>query len=161
MEERVVIGVVRAPHGVRGTLRVSAPGSGRHLREGVRPLVDGERRRIVRVRKTPKGFLVDLEGVESRDAAAALRGAELALERTELDELGPEEFYFDELIGLRAVEEGGAPLGEVVGVLENPAHETLVIRDGGREVLVPFVSEQVLKVDLEKGVVIVRLLPSR
>ena len=58
----VEIGRIVAPHGRRGTLKVRAAGSGRHLREGVEPFVAGLRRRISQVRTTPKGYLVDLEG---------------------------------------------------------------------------------------------------
>src|SRR5918993_5260099 len=81
----VVIGVVLAPHGVRGTLRVRALGAGKHLRTGTEPVVAGIRRRISAVRKTPKGFLLDLEGVESRGGARSLKGQEILLDRDELD----------------------------------------------------------------------------
>ena len=89
----VVIGVVVAPHGVRRTVRVRAIGSGRHLREGVEPVVAGGRRRISRVRETPRGFLLDLDGVEDRPGAASLRGEQLVLDRSELDAPGEGEFY--------------------------------------------------------------------
>jgi ribosomal 30S subunit maturation factor RimM len=70
----VAIGVVVGPHGVRGTLRVRALGQGIHLREGEAPVLAGRRRRISNVRNTPKGFLLDLEDVEDRSGASALRG---------------------------------------------------------------------------------------
>ena len=56
----VAIGRIVGAHGVRGTVKVKALGSGRHLRKGVEPLVDDERRRILTARETPKGFLVDI-----------------------------------------------------------------------------------------------------
>jgi 16S rRNA processing protein RimM len=114
----------------------------------------------VRVRQTPKGFLVDLEGVESREEAGALRGAELLLDRSELDGLEEEEYYFDDLVGLEAVDERGEVLGQVTEVLENPAHETLVVENEGGEIsMIPFVAEQVPGVDLARGRVLVRPLP--
>src|SRR5215213_8537705 len=85
----VAIGVVVAGHGVRGTLRVRAIGAGNHLRKGVEPVLAGARRRIFSVRQTPKGFLVDVEGVGTRVEATSLRGEELLLDRDELD--APEE----------------------------------------------------------------------
>ena len=96
----VVIGVVLAPHGLHGTLRVRATGSGSHLREDVEPVVAGRRRRISHVRRTPKGFLVDLEGVEDRAAAAACTGEDLVLDRSELDVPGEGLFYVGDLVGL-------------------------------------------------------------
>ena len=154
----VVIGVVVAPHGTRGTLRVRASGSGRHLREGVEPVVAGRRRRISQVRKTPRGFLVDLEALGDRTGASALRGEELVLDRQELDAPGEGEFYVDDLIGLTAVSEAGEVFGTVEETFETPAHEVLVVRkrDDAPALYVPFTVEHVPEVDLDAGRVIVR-----
>jgi len=152
-----VIGVVVAPHGVRGTVRVRATGSGRHLREGVEPFVAGRRRRISRVRETPKGFLLDLEGVEDRSGAAALKGGELVLDRRELDAPEDGEFYVGDLVGLRAVDDAGGILGTVEETFETPAHEILVVRkEGVPPLYVPFTLEHVPRVDLEARCVVVR-----
>ena len=156
----VVIGVVVAPHGTRGTVRVRATGSGRHLREGGRPVVAGRRRRISQVRKTPKGFLVDLEGVGDRSGAAALRGEELLLDRQELDAPGEDEFYVDDLIGLMAVSEDGEVFGTVQETFETPAHEILVVRKeeepDAPALYLPFTLEHVPEIDLGAGRVVVR-----
>jgi 16S rRNA processing protein RimM len=153
----VVIGVVLAPHGVGGTVRVRATGSGRHLREGVEPLVAGRRRRISRVRETPKGFLLDLEGVEDRSGAAAFKGEELVLDRRELDAPEEGEFYVGDLVGLRAVDDAGGIFGTVEETFETPAHEILVVRkEGVPPLYVPFTREHVPRVDLEARCVVVR-----
>lgn len=155
-----MIGIAGTPHGISGTLRVKVTGSGVHLREGVEPTISGVRRRIRRVRETPKDFLVDLEGVETREAAEGLRGAELLLESSVLDPLDTDEFYIHSLLGLEVAGEDGESLGQVADVIENPAHEILVIKNG-TEYLVPFVSEQVLEVDIDGGRMVVRLLPGQ
>jgi 16S rRNA processing protein RimM len=154
----VVIGVVLAPHGLRGTLRVRATGSGGHLREGVEPFVAGRRRRISHARRTPKGFLIDLEGVEDRAGASALKGEELVLDRSELDAPGEGVFYVADLVGLRAVNEAGEAVGIVEETFETPAHEVLVVRkeEGAPALYVPFTLEHVREVDLEGGVAVVR-----
>lgn len=160
LSDPVVIGVAVAPHGVRGTVRVRATGSGGHLREGSEPLVGGERRRILRVRPTPKGFLVDFEGVEGRDQALALKGRELLLDRSELDAPGEDEFYVGDLVGLAAVRVSGEALGTVRETFDTGAHEVLVIRSSEpavAEIYVPFTFEHVPEVDLDEGRLVVRL----
>ena len=153
----MVIGVVVAPHGVRGTVRVRATGSGRHLREGVEPVVAGGRRRISRVRETPRGFLLDLDGVEDRPGAASLRGEQLVLDRSELDAPGEGEFYVGDLVGLTAVSDAGEIVGTVRETFETAAHEVLVIRRGeASAVYVPFTLEHVPDVDLEAARLVVR-----
>ena len=158
LSDAVVIGIVAAPHGVRGTVRVKPPGSGRHLREGVEPVIKGERRRILVARETPKGFLVDLEGVGDRDLAASLRGAELLLDREELDAPEEEEFYVGDLVGLSAYDGAGTYIGKVADLFETPAHEVLVVRDGPAvEHYVPFTFEHVPTVDLEGDRIVMNL----
>ena len=158
LSDPVVIGVVLAPHGLRGTLRVRATGSGRHLREGVAPVVAGHRRRISHVRETPKGFLVDLEGVEDRVGASAFKGEELVLDRSELDAPGEDVYYVGDLVALRAMNEAGEDVGIVEETFETPAHEVLVIRkeEGAPVLYVPFTLEHVPELDLGRGVVVVR-----
>ena len=152
----VPIGVVVGPHGVRGTLRVRAFGSGRHLREGMEPVVGGTRRRISASRETPKGFLIDVEGVGSREAARSLKGEELLISRGDLDPPEEGEFYVADLMGLTAIDDSGEVLGEVSDTFETAAHEVLVVRRGRQEIFVPFTLEHVPNVDLESRRVVVR-----
>ncbi len=154
----VVIGTITTPHGVRGTLRVKTPGSGRHLKAGVEPFVGGERRRILKSSATPKGFLVDLEGITSRADAEKLRGVQLTLDRRELEETGEDEFYAGDLIGLKAFDDSGGFLGIVAETFETPAHEILVLVCDGEsdgELYVPFTTEHVPEVSVEGGFLVV------
>ena len=161
LSDPVVIGFVAAPHGTRGTVKVRPAGSGRHLREGVEPVIAGRRMRISHARQTPKGFLLDLEGVGDRSRAAALRGEELRLDRRELDAPEEGEFYVGDLIGLIAINDGGEVGGVVDETFETPAHEILVIRNEDEPALperyVPFTAEHVPKLDLAAGQVVVRV----
>jgi 16S rRNA processing protein RimM len=157
--EPVVIGVVVAPHGVRGTLRVRALGTGKHLRKGVEPVIGGARYRISSVRQTPKGFLVDVEGVGSRADATSLKGEEVLLEREELDATEEGEFYVADLVGLTAVNDAGEVLGTVDDTFETGAHEVLVVsgKNAGQELYIPFTLEHVPELDLESRRVVIRV----
>ena len=152
----VPIGVVVGPHGVRGTLRVRAFGSGRHIREGMEPVVGGARRRISAARETPKGFLVDVEGIGSREDASSLKGEELLIGRGDLDPPEEGEFYVADLVGLTAIDDAGEVLGVVSDSFETAAHEVLVVRRGHQDVYVPFTLEHVPNVDLESGRLVIR-----
>ena len=160
LSDPVVIGFVAAPHGTRGTVKVRPAGSGRHLREGVEPVIGGRRMRISHARQTPKGFLLDLEGVGDRSEAAALRGEELRLDRRELDAPEEGEFYVGDLIGLTAKDEVGEVVGIVEETFETAAHEILVIRNKEEpalpELYVPFTEEHVPELDPAAGLVVVR-----
>jgi len=157
LSDPVAIGVVVAPHGVRGTLRVRPLGSGKHLRRGMEPVVAGAKRRISATRETPKGFLVDVEGIGSREDATSLKGEELFLDRAELDAPEEGEFYVADLVGLTAVDAAGESVGIVEDTFETAAHEVLVVRGKGVQYLyVPFTLEHIPVLDLESGRVVIR-----
>jgi 16S rRNA processing protein RimM len=156
LSDPVAIGVVIGPHGVRGTLRVRALGAGRHLRRDSEPVVADVRRRISAARQTPKGFLLDLEGIDSRADADAVRGEEMYLDRHELDEPEEGEFYVTDLVGLTAVDDDGEVFGTVEDTFETAAHEVLVVHRENEDLYVPFTLEHVPEVDLEAGRVVIR-----
>ncbi len=139
-------------------MRVRALGAGKHLRIGTEPVVAGVRRRISAVRQTPKGFLLDLEGIESRAGARSLKGQEIVLDRAELDAPEEGEFYVADLVGLTAVDDAGAVVGTVDDTFETAAHEVLVVReeDDRQELYLPFTLEHVPEVDLEAGRILIR-----
>jgi 16S rRNA processing protein RimM len=93
-------------------------------------------------------LLAQLEGVDGRDAAEALKGLEVAVDRAEFPQAEEGEYYWDDLIGLEVVNTEGVALGRVEGLLETGAHDVLRVV-GERERLIPFVDAYVREVDLE------------
>lgn len=139
-------------------MRVRAFGSGKHLRKNFEPVIGGARYRVFSVRHTPKGFLVDVEGIGSRADADSLRGEEILLERKELDSTAEGEFYVADLVGLTALNDAGEVLGTVDDTFETGAHEVLVVggTNAGGELFVPFTLEHVPELDLESRRVVIR-----
>ena len=152
----VVLGRVGAPFGVQGWVKVTSyTDPGASIADYAQwTLVRGGEARQVRVlesKRAGQSVAVRLEGVETREAAQALTGAEVQVDRSELPPTGPREHYLHDLLGLEAVNRDGVPLGRVDGFLELPAHPVAVLRDGERERLVPLVRERLVAVDLEAG----------
>jgi 16S rRNA processing protein RimM len=154
--ELVLVGRVVKPQGRRGEVAVE-PFSDRGDRfPGLTRVfagAPGSEARELRVAGCfpHKGrFVLKLEGVDSIDDAERLRGAELRIPETELEQLPPGSFYYHQLQGLAALDEQGVPLGEVESVMETGAPtRVLVVRGAEGETLVPFASEFVKSVDLE------------
>lgn len=95
-----------------------------------------------------KSVVARLQGVEDRDAAAALMGWSIAIDRAQLPKLESDEFYWVDLVGLRVVTAMGIELGVVDHLIETGANDVLVV-NGERERLIPFLMGQtVLNVDL-------------
>ena len=135
----VTAGVVGRTHGLDGSFHVEHPDH--PLDVGTVVQVEGRERTVERRAGTDRRPLVRVSGVDSREAAAGLRGKLLLVETT----LAEGEWLADDLVGCRV--EG---LGEVVRVIAAPSCDLLEL--GGGE-LVPLVSDAVLSVDLDGGTI--------
>jgi 16S rRNA processing protein RimM len=76
----------------------------------------------------------------------------VALPRAALPETRSGEYYWADLIGLAVVNTGSKELGSVVGMLQTGANDVLVVQ-GERERLIPFIATVVREVDLKAGVI--------
>lgn len=100
-------------------------------------------------------LVVKLRGCDGREAAAQLRGRQVAVARDALPRTGANEFYWVDLIGLRVESTGRYDFGVVAGVLETGANDVLVVVKDTVERLIPFIAEVIRKVDVEAGVITV------
>lgn len=98
----------------------------------------------------PNGTAAKLAGCDDRDAAERLRGAEVAVPREALGEAGDGSMYRVDLVGLEVVDDRGASLGRVESFFETGDTSVMVV-DGGRERMIPFVPGYVKAVDREAG----------
>ena len=153
----VAVGRVSRPHGVRGALRVVLHDAGSQTLAQVaevrvcgRPYAVRSARRLG---STPAAFLLELEGIATREAADALRGAEIEIARAEVP-LAPGEYLVGDLVGCRAFDVAGRPLGCVRSIFHNGAQDVLVL-DGDR--MVPLCEEWVVELDLEARRLVVDL----
>ncbi len=157
-DERLCVGAIAGTHGVRGLVKIKSFTEDPLDLSAYGPLTDqsGRRRFQVAVTGRAKGLVIaHIEGVEDREAAQALRGAQLYAARAALPEPAEEEYYHMDLIGLEAQDRGGASLGRVVAVQNFGAGDILEIaRPEGEPLLVPFTKAAVPIVDLAGGRVV-------
>ena len=147
MERRVLMGLVLGAHGIKGTVRVLSYAAVPEDIASYGPLEDesgGRRFSLTVVGKARGAVLAEVEGIGDRDAAAALKGTKLYLERSALPAPADGEFYWDDLVGLRAELIGGTALGEVVAVHDYGGGASLEVkRETGAPVMVPFTNRAV------------------
>jgi 16S rRNA processing protein RimM len=102
-----------------------------------------------------KGVVAKLAGCDSRDRAAPLLGAAIAVSREQFPDVEPGEYYWTDLLNLQVVTQAGVQLGVVDYLLETGANDVLVVK-GDRERLIPFVARDVIsKIDLDNGILVV------
>jgi len=147
------MGRVAAPFGVKGWVKVvpftaSPAALARYRRLWVGR--QGEWREVAVAEAAVHGAAVvaRLAGCDDRDAAARLRGSEIAVPREALPAAAPGEFYWADLVGLDVVNAAGEPLGKVQELFSTGANDVMRVGEGKGERLLPFIPTVVRKVDL-------------
>ena len=160
-EERILLGVVAAPHGVRGLVRIRSYTEEPMAIAAYGPLSDETGRKQYRVEalSTMKGaVLARIEGVDDRNAAEAIRGLRLFVERERLPATSEREWYEADLIGLAAVGRDGRDWGKVIDFHDFGAGSTMEVSGGAASrgsVMLPFNDDAVPEIDVEGGKVVI------
>jgi len=154
-EPRIEIGGIARAHGIRGEVVIFTHDPDSTTLDGVETVWVGDvAYRIVRARATPRGWLVSLEGVATRNDAEALRGQKVEVDRAALA-LDDEDVLLDDLVGCAVRRPDGSAWGTIAAVAPGAFQDLLVIHDGDVERLLPLVDEFVTDIDLDAAVVTV------
>jgi 16S rRNA processing protein RimM len=162
---RILLGRITGPHGIRGEVSVRSFAQTAEAIGDYGALTDQSGARAFHlkvVRVTPKGAVIArIKDVTDRNAAEALAGTDLYVERDRLPPPAEGEFYHADLIGMTAVAPDGTPIGEVVDIQNYGAGDLVEIRLAGSRTteLVPFSDAFVPDVDVPRRRVVV-VLPS-
>ena len=170
--ESLLVGVVGRPHGLDGEMTLRAYNNqGANLALVPELIFETPGSREVRPLRTARrradGWLVRVEGVASREAAAALTHASVRVRKQALPPLAPGEFFVEDLLGCRVTTEHGDELGTVESIFWNGAHDVLSVvgvavgSPGAKatEHLIPLVPAFLQLVDVPARRVVVRWDP--
>ena len=158
-EAWLAVGRIRRPHGVHGEIVVDIETDfPERMGPGVRIGLGAEEPErfleVERVRLHKGAWLVCLAGFPDRTAVDPLRGLWVFLPPQERSALPDNYYYEHELLGLDCADGQGKTLGRVTGLVPGGGGSLLRVDAEGREVLVPFTSPIVVRVDLDHGVVV-------
>jgi 16S rRNA processing protein RimM len=157
-------GYVSRAHGLDGEIVIKTFDPGSEVLDEVErihlKLRDGSERdyTIADVADAPGGDLrVVLEGIDNRPAAEKLVGSTVFAHREDLEEPAEGEFFQGDLIGLAAKDEQGTALGTLEEIWNTGPVPNLVVRSEGKELLIPFADEFVIKVDLAEKTITLKV----
>ena len=144
-------------HGVQGEVKLEVwLDSPRLLKSCGRVYLGGQEKKLLSAREH-KGFLIaKLEGVEDVNAAMALKGRTVQIDRQDAP-LPRGSYFLQDILGAAVVDESGTEIGRLSDVLELPGHRVYVVT-GEREHLIPAVPEFIRNTDTENGVITVHLI---
>lgn len=165
--ETVLIGKVGSPVGIKGEVRITLYAQdSTNLKEGKVLLLERAGKTmstaIERLRFQKDRPVVKLEGVDDRNAAEEIRGMEVSIYASDLEELPEGEHYVRDLIGCRVVDvaDNNKEVGVLRDVIQNTAQSILEVETSeGKSVLIPAVDAFLKGIDEEAGVIEVELIP--
>ena len=144
-------------HGVAGEVKIEVwLDSPQFLKSFKRCFIDRREVKLLSAR-VHKGFLIaKLENVEDVNAAMALKGRTVFIDRADA-RLPKGAFFLQDIIGAAVVDESGNEIGKLADVMETPASNVYVVK-GETEHLIPAVPEFILSTDAENGIITVHLI---
>ena len=159
----IVLGRIVAPFGIQGWLRVHPfgddPEAWRKMpqwwlaADAEAPAASWKAHALEAVKLHGDGVVAKLAGIDDRDASEALGNCYVGAPREALPAPAQDEYYWSDLVGLGVVNMQDRPLGRVKSLIETGAHQVLVVVDGERERLLPFVGHVVTVVDVAEAVI--------
>jgi 16S rRNA processing protein RimM len=156
---RICVGQFIGAHGVRGLVKLASFTEDPAAIGDYGPLSDenGKRQFAVEILSAANGhYLARVDGISDRDAAQALGGTRLFVDRARLPPPDEDEFYHADLIGLRAELADGVLLGKVIALHDFGAGDVVEIQsEAGSRALYPFSRAVVPVVDLAGGRIVV------
>ncbi|HKW06727.1 MAG TPA: ribosome maturation factor RimM [Candidatus Dormibacteraeota bacterium] len=150
------VGQVTGAYGLEGAVKVTPLTDFQdRFDPGASLLLDGCAHAVEWSRAGQPGLVVKLEGIDNRTMADLFRGRYLEIRDDEMRSLEAGRFYHRQVVGLAAVTSSGLKLGLIEEILERPANDVWVSRDGSIEHLIPATQDAIVSVDLSAGTVIV------
>lgn len=157
LENPVQMAVIGAPHGIRGEVRVKTfTGDPMALGDyGPLQTADGRTFTVAAIRPAKNVVVVRFREIGSREAAEAVTGTELFIDRSALpDDLEEDEFYHADLIDLAVRDETGAVIGKVVAIQNFGGGDIVEIALAGRRTaMVPFTLAAIPEISVRDGFV--------
>ena len=164
MNDRLLLGVIVKPQGLKGEVKL------RHETGDVTRFLELENAfvrkqgvfspvRVLSARLSGADVFLTLEGVEDRDAAEGLRGAELYVDRKNARPLHDGEAFIVDLIGLEAVDTQGNVIGKLTDVLQPGGADVLVFDTPDGPMMAPHLKKLVKEITGERMVLDERVLP--
>ena len=155
--KRICVGTVSGAHGIRGEIKLRSFTTDPFAIGEYGPLTNESGSKQYRLQitgETAKHLIARIEGIEDRNAAENLRGTDLFVMRDALPQTQENEYYFEDLSGLKVITAEGTPFGTVLQAANYGAGDLLEIRlSNGELALYPFTHETFPQVDLTAGTI--------
>ncbi|OPJ61788.1 ribosome maturation factor RimM [Clostridium oryzae] len=156
MKETLTIGQIINTHGVKGELKVfPLTDNTQKFKKIKKVLLDGEERDVLWCKLQNDKIILKLDGIDTMDAAARLKGKKLEIYRENAAKLPTGSYYVADIVGCRVVDTNGKKLGDVSNVIFTGSNEVYWVK-GEKELMVPAIKSVVENIDIENSVITIK-----
>lgn len=156
MNEKLKIGLITRPHGIKGEMRVTPlTDDPARLKRLKNVIVEDKTYGVTCARVAADAVYLSLSGVTDRNAAELFRGKFLLIERKDALPLDEYSYFISDIIGCRVVDEKGEYLCTVTDVVSAKTDIFTATAEGGKTVRFPFLRDALVKVDVENRTITV------
>ena len=165
MEKLLRVGVITSTHGVRGEVKVfPTTDDPQRFKKLKKVILDTGKEQMELDVQSVKFFknlvILKFKQFDNINDVEKYKNADLLVTREHAVKLAPGEYFIADLIGLQGVSDEGEDLGELIDVIQTGANDVYVFTKlGEADLLVPKIPDCVKEIDLEKGTVLIHLLP--
>ena len=151
--ETMIIGTIGAPYGVKGWVKINSYTDEKAGIFDYAPWIIGTETKyqVAQWRTHSKALVAKLEGIDSRDDAERIKNLDISIESSQLPELGDDEFYWRDLVGMQVVTDKGYSLGKIKEIFATGANDVMLVKAntndafGQKERMLPILFDQVVK----------------
>lgn len=150
MTERILIGEISTVHGVKGLVKLRVHVEDTDLFSATL-YTDAHSAKTIKLKlknAMKDHWLAEVEGYNDRTAAETLRGTKIYIDRDALPDLGDDEHYYVDLVGMECIDESGNIIGTVIDVTNFGASDLLDIKPpSGPSFYLHYTDETILAID--------------
>ncbi len=159
----LVVGRFHQPHGLYGEIRMEVMTDfPERLQPGVTVYIGATHKPLqIHSRRWHRdSLLLAFDSIENPETIRKFSNEWIFVSSENRPALTEGEYYHHQLLGLQVKSDEGFELGKMTGILETGANDVfMVLTPSGRELLLPAIESVVLEISLERGEILVHLLP--
>ena len=165
MQNLLRVGVITTTHGIRGEVKVfPTTDDPQRFKKLKKVILDTGKEQLDLEIASVKFFknlvILKFKEFDNINDVEKYKNADLLVTREHAVKLKPGEYFIADLIGLNGISDEGEDLGKLTDVIQTGANDVYVFSKAGEaDLLVPKIPDCVKEIDLEKGTVLVHLLP--
>lgn len=165
MEDLIRVGVISSTHGIRGEVKVFPTTDDVNRFKNLKDIIlDTGKEQITLEIEGIKFFkqivILKFKGFDNINDIEKYKGKDLLVTRENAIQLKKGEYFIFDLIGSNVITDEGRELGELIEVLQTGSNDVYVVKTKeDKEILLPYIKECILNIDIEQKQIQVHILP--